>query len=413
MAVVVYVPSRLGEGYFTDLPAPTAADDAKAITYDHGTGAFVYAAAGGGGTPGGLTTQVQYNNAGSFAGDAGMTYDAANDRLTVAGGLVAPSMRPASDSTPALQWQDAAGTGFVFGDTTNGRVGVGETPTDGKFTVLTDSSIAPLTTTIQSADAFSSGIYVRKRGTAAGATNAVLNGSELGYHSFYGWNGIAYGRAAYVIVKATQNFSSGQHGSSYSIATTANAASGPTIRLTIDNTGYVAIGTHTPTAVLDLAAGTTARAPLRIRAGTAPTTPNAGDIWDDDALVAYQINATTNAVVNSLKLRRGSSGTPAAGFGLGIAARLESSTTEDQDAGRLTWEWVTATHASRASRGKLTAYYTSTEQTAMTWDGDTGGLKLGFYGVTPVARQVLATGAGASVDNVIQALQNLGLVKQS
>jgi hypothetical protein len=38
---------------------------------------------------------------------------------------------------------------------------------------------------------------------------------------------------------------------------------------------------------------------------------------------------------------------------------------------------------------------------------------LGFYGVTPIARAVLATGAGATVDNVITALQNLGLVKQS
>jgi hypothetical protein len=39
--------------------------------------------------------------------------------------------------------------------------------------------------------------------------------------------------------------------------------------------------------------------------------------------------------------------------------------------------------------------------------------KIGLYGVTPVARQVLATGAGATVDNVITALQNLGAVKQS
>lgn len=42
----------------------------------------------------------------------------------------------------------------------------------------------------------------------------------------------------------------------------------------------------------------------------------------------------------------------------------------------------------------------------------TGGL-LGFYGVSPIARAVLATGAGATVDNVITALQNLGLVSQS
>lgn len=37
----------------------------------------------GGGSPGGSTTQVQFNNAGAFAGDAGLTYDAATDTLTV------------------------------------------------------------------------------------------------------------------------------------------------------------------------------------------------------------------------------------------------------------------------------------------------------------------------------------------
>lgn len=38
---------------------------------------------------------------------------------------------------------------------------------------------------------------------------------------------------------------------------------------------------------------------------------------------------------------------------------------------------------------------------------------VGFYGVTPVARQLLATGAGATVDQVITALQSLGLLRQS
>lgn len=33
--------------------------------------------------PGGSTTQVQYNSSGAFAGDAGMTYNAATDTLTV------------------------------------------------------------------------------------------------------------------------------------------------------------------------------------------------------------------------------------------------------------------------------------------------------------------------------------------
>ena len=39
--------------------------------------------------------------------------------------------------------------------------------------------------------------------------------------------------------------------------------------------------------------------------------------------------------------------------------------------------------------------------------------KIGFYATTPTTQQVLATGAGATVDNIISALQTLGLVKQA
>ena len=46
---------------------------------------------------------------------------------------------------------------------------------------------------------------------------------------------------------------------------------------------------------------------------------------------------------------------------------------------------------------------------ALNHDGATAG----FYGTAPIAQAVLATGAGATVDNVITALQNLGLVKQA
>ncbi len=42
---------------------------------------------GGGGVPGGLDTQVQYNDGGAFGGDAGLTYDDATDQLTIAGDL--------------------------------------------------------------------------------------------------------------------------------------------------------------------------------------------------------------------------------------------------------------------------------------------------------------------------------------
>lgn len=44
-------------------------------------------AGGGGGTPGGSNTQVQYNDGGAFGGDAGLTFDETSDILTVVGGL--------------------------------------------------------------------------------------------------------------------------------------------------------------------------------------------------------------------------------------------------------------------------------------------------------------------------------------
>ena len=48
-------------------------------------------------------------------------------------------------------------------------------------------------------------------------------------------------------------------------------------------------------------------------------------------------------------------------------------------------------------------------------DGDLNhdGSNVGFYGTAPIAQAVLATGAGRTVDDVITALQNLGLVKQA
>lgn len=45
--------------------------------------------------------------------------------------------------------------------------------------------------------------------------------------------------------------------------------------------------------------------------------------------------------------------------------------------------------------------------------GSVSTQKLGFFGSTPIAQAVLATGAGKTADDIITALQNLGLVRQS
>jgi len=56
------------------------------ITITNGAGSITIASSGGGGTPGGSTTQVQYNSSGAFAGSANLTFDGTN--LT-SGGTVA------------------------------------------------------------------------------------------------------------------------------------------------------------------------------------------------------------------------------------------------------------------------------------------------------------------------------------
>ena len=168
------------------------------------------------------------------------------------------------------------------------------------------------------------------------------------------------------------------------------------IRVAIDLSGYVGIGlgVASNTALLDLGASSTDRASLRVRTGTVPTSPNDGDIArGSTGFTLYNIDSGTNAVINHVIANRRSSGTPAAGFGVGFAALLESSTTVDQNAGRLTFAWSTATHASRAAVGKLTAYYTSTEREAITWTADSTSVTVAIPNGPLTTGEIRATGA--------------------
>lgn len=310
--------------------ALAAGDDGKALVWNQASGRFVVTTIVT--TPGGSTTQVQYNNAGAFGGDDGMTYDAAANALTITGYVVTPAIRPAADSTTAFRVQKADGTPVVTVDTTNGRVGIGLTPTV-PFEILTAAT----------------GIHMQiSDGTR---TAQFLTGSYFGLGTitstdwrFFVDNVSTRG----VIIKSS--------------------------------TGYFGAGTTAPGGAGHFKESTT----------------------------------QTTAIRNILVIEHASSNTPAAGFGAAIRAVLESSTTEIQDAGRLTWSWIDATHATRAAKGQLSANYITTERPAITWGANSTVALLSFYDVTtPIARQVLATGAGATVDNVITALQNLGLVKQS
>jgi len=180
--------------------------------------------------------------------------------------------------------------------------------------------------------------------------------------------------------------------------------------------GNILVGsTGTPTAFVHIAAGTTAQAQIRLAVGVAPTTPNDGDFFYDGAFTGYATDSTTNAIVNTFRMRRASTGTPAAGFGIGFSARLMSDTTANRDAGRMTWEWVTATDASRAAKGKLTAFYTTTEREVIAWEADSSNPKLGFYGAATTAKQTVtgSRGSNAALASLLTALATLGLITDS
>jgi hypothetical protein len=64
----------------------------------------------------------------------------------------------------------------------------------------------------------------------------------------------------------------------------------------ISRLGYLGLN-NTPTASLDVPASTTSGASLRIRTGTAPTSPNDGDIWYDGTNLKFRKGATTVTIV--------------------------------------------------------------------------------------------------------------------
>jgi len=128
---------------------------------------------------------------------------------------------------------------------------------------------------------------------------------------------------------------------------------------------------------------------------------------------AYKAD-TSNTIVDLMILSHNlSSGTGTTSLGTAIRMQGNSSNSGARDMGRAYWKWTDAADATRNAEGHLSAFYTTTERDCIAWGANSTDPLLGFYGVTPIARAVLATGAGHTVDDVITALQNLGLVKQS
>lgn len=96
----------------------------------------------------------------------------------------------------------------------------------------------------RSANIYSAGLAIVKRGTTGDDTAALTNNTEVGYHSFQGWTGTANKRLAYVIVKAKGAIGDSSGGGTYSINTRGDAGNTEAIRLVIDENGLTITDAH-------------------------------------------------------------------------------------------------------------------------------------------------------------------------
>lgn len=196
------------------------------------------------------TPSVKWENIAQFNLGA---YDAANTNASTRLDLALNDGAGVSTSN-VMTWQ------------ANGRVGINTT-----------SPVTPLhivgafTEDITSQDNFSNGINIRKRGNSTASTGAVASGAEIGYHSFYGWNGTGYARGAYVFATAAENFTATANGTNYAIFTTANGTTANVERFKIMHNGNVGIGTGTPNGGLTLYGPASLALPTNIQGSTGAT----------------------------------------------------------------------------------------------------------------------------------------------
>jgi len=72
--------------------AITSPSNNQVLKYNATSGRWENGTVSGGGTPGGSTTQVQFNNAGAFDGSANLTVDVTNGELTAAAGIITSNL---------------------------------------------------------------------------------------------------------------------------------------------------------------------------------------------------------------------------------------------------------------------------------------------------------------------------------
>lgn len=239
------------------------------LVYDTDLASFQYytgsAWAGlGGATGSGAAGQITYwSGTSAVTGSSNMVWDATNSRLSIAAGAspayrlqVHGSMRVGTTAASAMYWDD-----------TNNRLGIGTSSPSTSLHVI--GSVIQIATITSSS---SSGTRLAINNTSVSPNTGVA------LHT----NGVSnWSLASYVPSGTNASFVF------YNDRTNTDSF------FINGDTNNVGIRTTTPTARLDIPASVTSAASLRIRSGTAPTSPNDGDIWYDGTNIYIRVGTTT------------------------------------------------------------------------------------------------------------------------
>lgn len=183
----------------------SAIADGKALVYKSASGNLEYGTvAGGGGTPGGSDTQIQYNNSGSFGGDSKLTFSSSTGELKLtsatstsslyigtSGGAASPvAANQGADNVMIGKGTGAAASSTAMKQSVHIGSGAGDAATTGHDNVILGYNAATNGTTLANAVVIGSGagaafvagggatvnIGLNSNVTAANTTNAVAVG---------------------------------------------------------------------------------------------------------------------------------------------------------------------------------------------------------------------------------------------
>lgn len=248
------LPTRLFGGAFTDTVVPGTGDDSKFGRWNNTLQRLEWASVSV--APGGSTGYVQYNNGGVF-GASGIYWDVANGRAGI------------GTATPGYKVDIQSGsTASQVHLSNNGDSG-------GYLTSATASGIF-----------MSGGAAYNGANWIAKDTTCSITGAFSGHVYFYNNAGLTVGNSFTPVANMRIAAAGG-----VSIGTSYVGFDSGSGSLIVQNN--IGIGITSPVAILDIAASTTAKASLRIRSGTAPTSPNDGDIWFDGTNYKCRIGGVT------------------------------------------------------------------------------------------------------------------------